>query len=161
MFERFCRFAFWAALIFAFVMAVLPKPPQLPGAPTDKIQHILAFVALTILATAGYPRLRPLMLVFALAGFGALIEIVQAIPALHRSSDVMDWLADIAAALITLGIVIVLRRLRFASGGKKARSWRAGHSARYFRGRRQRTSSPPESKASAGARAARHPSLRP
>lgn len=122
MFERFCRFAFWAALIFAFVMAILPKPPQLPGAPTDKIQHILAFVALTILANAGYSRLRPMTLIFALAGFGALIEIVQAIPALHRSSDIMDWLADIAAALITMGIVIGLRRLRPAPGGKRAGS---------------------------------------
>jgi VanZ family protein len=122
MFERLCRFAFWAALLLAFVMAVLPKPPQLPGAPTDKVQHILAFVVLTILANAGYSRLRPMTLVFALAGFGALIEIVQAIPALHRSSDIMDWLADMAAALITMGIVIGLRRLGLTPDGKRAGS---------------------------------------
>jgi VanZ family protein len=122
MFERLCRFAFWIALIFAFVMAVLPKPPQLPGAPTDKVQHILAFVVLTILANAGYPRLRPMTLVLALAGFGALIEIVQAIPALHRSSDILDWLADMAAALITMAIVIGLRRLRRLPDGQTIRS---------------------------------------
>lgn len=122
MFERLCRFAFWLALIFAFVMAVLPQPPQLPGAPTDKVQHILAFVVLTILANAGYSRLRPMTVVFALAGFGALIEIVQAIPALHRSSDIVDWLADMAAALITMAIVIGLRRLGLTMDGKRARS---------------------------------------
>jgi len=122
MFERLCRFAFWAALLLAFVMAILPQPPQLPGAPTDKVQHILAFVVLTILANAGYSKLRPMTLVVALAGFGALIEIVQAIPALHRSSDIMDWLADMAAALITMGIVIGLRRLGLTADGKRARS---------------------------------------
>ena len=30
------RFAFWAAVLFAFTMAVVPQPPQLPGAPSDK-----------------------------------------------------------------------------------------------------------------------------
>jgi len=34
----------------------------------------------------------------------ALIEVVQAIPALHRDSDVLDWLADTAAC----GVVLLL-----------------------------------------------------
>ena len=36
-------------------MAVLPHPPQLPGEPTDKIQHVLAFTVLTALACAAWP----------------------------------------------------------------------------------------------------------
>jgi VanZ family protein len=97
------RLAFWAALLFAFVMAIIPRPPQLPGAPSDKIQHISAFVVLGALGFFSYPRSRPLGLGIRLSLFGALIEIVQAIPALGRDSDVLDWIADtLAAASILL-----------------------------------------------------------
>ncbi len=42
--------------------------------------------------------------------FGALIEVVQAIPALHRDSDVLDWLADTVAVVVVLLIVRWWRR---------------------------------------------------
>jgi hypothetical protein len=37
--------------------------------------------------------------------FGAFIELVQAIPALGRDSDVRDWVADTAAIIAVLLIV--------------------------------------------------------
>jgi hypothetical protein len=37
--------------------------------------------------------------------FGAVIEVVQAIPMLHRDSDVMDWIADTAAVLVVLLLI--------------------------------------------------------
>ena len=40
------------ATLFALVMACIPQPPQLPGQPSDKLQHIVAFVVLTLLAQA-------------------------------------------------------------------------------------------------------------
>ena len=100
---------FWLAIAFAFVMAVLPHPPEMPMSPTDKVQHIVAFAVLTVLGFAAYRA--PLNLFCGLAAFGALIEAVQAIPALHRSSDLVDWMADVAAVAITLGITLTLRRL--------------------------------------------------
>ena len=97
------RLAFWAALLFAFVMAIVPHPPELPGAPSDKIQHISAFAVLGAIGFFAYPTSRPLGLGVRLSLFGALIELVQAIPALGRDSDVLDWVADtLAAALILL-----------------------------------------------------------
>ena len=97
------RLAFWAALLFAFVMAIVPHPPELPGAPSDKIQHISAFAVLGAIGFFAYPTSRPLGLGVRLSLFGALIELVQAIPALGRDSDVLDWMADtFAAALILL-----------------------------------------------------------
>lgn len=97
------RLAFWAALLFAFVMAIIPHPPELPGAPSDKIQHISAFVVLGVIGFFAYPTSSPLSLGIRLSLFGALIELVQAIPALGRDSDVLDWIADtLAAALILL-----------------------------------------------------------
>lgn len=99
------RVLFWAAALLAFVMAVLPHPPQLPGEPSDKIQHIAAFATLALLGAWGYAGMALPRLLAGLSLFGAMIEIVQAIPAVHRDSDVVDWLADTVAAGVVLGLV--------------------------------------------------------
>jgi VanZ family protein len=100
------RLAFWAAAVFAFVMAVIPHPPELPGQPNDKIQHIVAFAALGLLSGWAYARTSIWGLFAGLSLYGALIEIVQAIPALNRDSDIKDWVADTVACgivLLTIG----------------------------------------------------------
>ena len=106
------RLVFWAAAALAFVMAVLPQPPQLPGDPNDKIQHIAAFLTLAVLAGLAYPRTSALRLLAGLSLFGALIEVVQAIPSLHRDSDPVDWIADTLAAALALAFVIWWRARR-------------------------------------------------
>lgn len=105
------RTAFWLAASFALVMAILPKPPQLPGAPSDKIQHIVAFIVLAGLAAAAYRRTSLIVIAAGLSAFGALIEFLQAIPALHRDSDIQDWVADTAASVFVL-LIAWLWRLR-------------------------------------------------
>jgi hypothetical protein len=86
-------------------MAILPHPPQLPGEPNDKVQHIIAFATLSLLSSFAYPATALLQLLVRLSLFGAFIEIVQAIPLLHRDSDVLDWLADTAAVAFALFLV--------------------------------------------------------
>jgi di/tricarboxylate transporter len=108
---------FWAALLFGFVMAVLPRPPELPGNPSDKVQHILAFTVLTSLALAAYPRARPLKIGLWLAAFGGLIELVQMIPALHRDGSWLDWAADIGAVAVVLLLGVPLRRYLMRRSG--------------------------------------------
>jgi VanZ family protein len=105
------RRALFASAAFAFVMALLPKPPELPGEPGDKVQHMVAFFTLGALAAAGW-RDRKLLVLFAwLAAFGGAIEILQAIPALHRDAEVLDWVADMGAAAAALLLVrAVIRR---------------------------------------------------
>jgi len=99
------RLLFWAAAIFAFVMAVLPHPPHLPIEPNDKIQHVAAFATLGALGAWAYAHAALLQLLLRLSLFGAAIELVQAIPALHRDSDVKDWIADtLACGLVLLTI---------------------------------------------------------
>jgi hypothetical protein len=104
------RLLFWAAALFAFVMAVLPHPPELPGHPSDKVQHIAAFAVLGLLGSLAYPRLAHRRILIGLSLFGALIEIVQSIPALHRDSDPLDWLADTIACAMVLFAVRWWRR---------------------------------------------------
>ena len=107
------RLAFWSFALIAFVMAVLPKPPQLlPGSPSDKVQHMTAFLVLGGLASFAYPRASPVFLGAALSLFGAFIELVQFIPALQRDSDPIDWLADTAAAALILMFLHWLRARR-------------------------------------------------
>ena len=108
------RLLFWAAATFAFVMAVVPQPPELPGEPNDKIQHMIAFATLGLLGAWAYARTALLQLLAALSLYGAVIELVQAIPALHRDSDVKDWIADTLAAGVVL---LFVRRWRLRRRG--------------------------------------------
>jgi VanZ family protein len=107
------RLLFWAAATFAFVMAVLPHPPELPMEPGDKVQHIAAFAALGALAAWSYAEAALMQLLIRLSLFGAAIELVQAIPTLHRDSDVKDWIADTLAC----GAVLLFVRWRRRHGG--------------------------------------------
>ena len=86
-------------------MAVLPHPPEVPGNPNDKVQHVVAFATLSLLGVFAYPQTRLAMLLVRLSLFGAFIEAVQAIPALGRDSDPLDWLADTVAVAVILLLV--------------------------------------------------------
>ncbi|MGN3973574.1 hypothetical protein [Tsuneonella sp. SYSU-LHT278] len=100
--QLWLRRAFFVAAAFALVMALLPRPPELPGGPGDKVQHILAFVTLGVLAAAGWRDRSVLILFVWLAAFGGVIEIAQTIPALNRHAQWSDWAADMAAAIVAL-----------------------------------------------------------
>lgn len=103
--EPSVRLLFWIAALFALVMALLPHPIELPGNPSDKVQHAAAFATLGVLGGLAYPRLSPVRLILGLSLFGALIEVAQAIPMLHRDSDPLDWIADtVACALVIVAL---------------------------------------------------------
>lgn len=97
------RLFFLASSVFAFVMAVLPSV-SLPGAPPDKLLHVAAFVVLSLLASLAYPSAHLIKLVLGLIAFGALIELEQAIPATGRDASFWDWLADVLAVIVMLGV---------------------------------------------------------
>ena len=107
---RLALAAFWAALAFAVVMALLPHPPATPLQHQDKVQHMLAFATLAALAAPAFPRASLPRIGERLSFLGALIEVAQAIPALHRDCDIRDWVADTLAAAAVLAIVALVRR---------------------------------------------------
>lgn len=107
---RFLAPFFWAALLIAFAVAIWPSPIPLPGNPSDKLQHLLAFAGLTALAAAAHPRTRFVKIGIGMALYGALIEIVQSIPALNRQAELLDWAADIAGIALALAALALLRR---------------------------------------------------
>lgn len=105
---------FWLALVFTLTMAWLPHPPSVPGNPNDKIQHIAAFSFLSLAGVAAFPHYPLARLGERLSFLGAIIEVVQNLPTLHRDCDIRDWLADTMAVIVVLLAVAALRRSRSA-----------------------------------------------
>lgn len=102
------QITFWVALLFTFVEAEMPPQHALPLFPWDKAEHFTAFYVLTYLAVAAFPSCSLVVVAIALSGFGALIELVQALPIVGRDCDFWDWVADsvgIGAALAPMLLV--------------------------------------------------------
>lgn len=102
---------FWLAIAFMVVMALVPDPPRLPWELSDRVQHIIAFLVLTALATTAYSKVRLLWIAIALSALGAVIELAQMIPALHRDAQLLDWVAD-TGAIAAIALLIRLYRLQ-------------------------------------------------
>ena len=99
---RLAQAAFFAALLFTFYSAVIPPSHAIRLVPWDKAEHFIAFYVLTGLAAAAFPRRSVWVIAASLSAFGALIEVVQGTPIVHRDMDFWDWVADtlaVAAAL--------------------------------------------------------------
>jgi VanZ family protein len=93
---------FWVVMLFTYVSAMLPGDMAPTLGSTDKVDHISAFLTLSLLARLAYPRRSLWLTGLALSFFGAFIEFSQAIPFIHRDADVMDWAADTAAIIMGL-----------------------------------------------------------
>lgn len=103
------RAGFWIALVAIVVLALMPQPPIAISA-SDKLQHMAAFALLTALAGLGYPEVSLPRIVLRMAVIGAGIEIAQLYPALGRSGDVTDFLADMAASVAVAVLLVPVRR---------------------------------------------------
>ena len=110
-FQLAMRLLFWLALIFAVVMADLPSPPKLSiDSFGDKFEHMLAFGTLSGLAALGFPDALRWRIAERLSFLGALIEVTQSMPLVHRDCDIRDWIADTAAIVVVTAIMGPLLR---------------------------------------------------
>jgi VanZ family protein len=75
----------------------------------DKAKHFAAFFTLGLLAALAFPRRTLVVIGAALSAFGAAIELVQALPIVHRDCDIHDWIADTLAVALVLAFVAVAR----------------------------------------------------
>ena len=100
--RRLFVIAFWLAAAFAYVQAILPAGEAVNLSWWDKLNHMIAFFTITFLARAAYPRLSVPWMFGLLAAFGAMIELSQAVPLVHRDAEWDDWFADCAAILAGL-----------------------------------------------------------
>jgi len=115
------RGAMWLAILLAVTMALLPHPPHVPvDRFGDKFEHMLAFATMTLLAAAGHPATPLPRLAERFSFLGALIEVFQSIPALHRDCDVLDWVADTASIVVVLAVYGLVSRAYHSQQASRA-----------------------------------------
>jgi hypothetical protein len=105
---RVARAVFFATLVFTFYSAVIPPAQALQLVPWDKAMHFIAFYCLTGLAVAAFPASRLWLIGAGLSAFGALIEVVQGLPMVHRDRDFWDWVADTLAIIAAMSPMLLL-----------------------------------------------------
>lgn len=88
-----------AAILF---LATTSEPYPMPSSANDKVNHLLAFAELTILARLAWPQVRIAALALVVLGFGLMIEAIQFLLP-HRDFSLLDLAAD--AAGIGLGLL--------------------------------------------------------
>lgn len=108
----FWRTILYPLMAFILFLATSNDPYPVPSSSSDKINHVLAFAALGLLASWSYPkqdwhRLLPLLM-----GYGLAVEAIQAfLP--HRQFSLLDLAADAFGAI--LGLTIGLLLLHYVS----------------------------------------------
>ena len=90
--------------------------------PWDKAEHFSAFFALTACSLVAFPRARLGWIAGVLSGCGALIEVIQGLPFVHRDRDVKDWVADTVAIGAVMGVVLAARLRRTLAEASAARA---------------------------------------
>ena len=109
---RIPRMIFFVTLIGTLIAAFMPAADAPTLGASDKLNHIAAFVTLSLLAAWAWPRVRLWWIAVAMSATGGLIEAVQAIPFIARDAEWADWYADTFAAGVALLIVAALRQVR-------------------------------------------------
>lgn len=111
MFAPLVRSRLFAAAFFltALVVMWLSLRPMIGGGGghIDKVQHFLAYAALTVLGLAASRGARATAVVAGVVAFGAGVEVLQALLPTGRTGSVLDGLANTAGA----GLAWVLWRM--------------------------------------------------
>ncbi len=95
------RAAFVISVLAIGFLATTENPYPVPSSSSDKVNHLVAFLELTILTRLAWPELRVIWFAPALLGFGLGIEIIQAtLP--YREFSLADLAADGAGVAIGL-----------------------------------------------------------
>lgn len=82
-------------------LATTSEPYPIPSSQYDKINHLLAFIQLTVVSRLAWPDLSRAWIALGVLGFGLVIEVTQAqLP--YREFSLLDLAADGAGVAIGL-----------------------------------------------------------
>lgn len=96
------RIALLASVVAIVFLATTSNPYPMPSSSSDKVNHLIAFLELTILTRLSWPEAKALWYTPMLLAFGVAIEGIQAsLP--YREFSLADMLAD--GAGIALGLL--------------------------------------------------------
>jgi hypothetical protein len=111
---RIARWAFWPSLltILALTLAPLAKEVEPPSLLSyDKFQHFTAFAGLASLAGLGWGLRNAFRVGLGISAVAASIEILQALPIVHRDPSFWDWTADIVGIACGFSLLVYLPRM--------------------------------------------------
>ncbi|WP_417567171.1 VanZ family protein [Marinobacter sp.] len=95
------RVAFVISVLAIGYLATTDNPYPVPSSSNDKVNHLIAFLELTILTRLAWPDLRAVWFAPGLLAFGLGIEVIQAnLP--YREFSLADLVADGAGIAIGL-----------------------------------------------------------
>jgi VanZ family protein len=103
------RFSMICALVMLAQIFTLSSIPFEIAEPWDKMWHVLAYSALTLLLWIASDGRRPVLVVAAVMVLGAMDELRQAFLPL-RTADSMDFFADLCAAVVTASALAFFTR---------------------------------------------------
>ncbi|MBW7471421.1 VanZ family protein [Marinobacter sp. F4218] len=107
------RIALLISVLAIVFLATTSTPYPVPSSPNDKLNHLIAFLELTLLTRLSWPEVRALWYLPLLLAFGFAIEAIQAtLP--YRDFSMADLAADGAGIVIGMMPWPGLRSLRKA-----------------------------------------------
>ena len=101
--QTILRLLFWPLLGVILALSLMPAEDAPAVFADDKLNHILAFFTLSMMARWLWPRINFALLFVFLTAFGGAIELLQLAMGFGRDADWMDFAADIVA--IALGML--------------------------------------------------------
>ena len=98
----------WTAVVFAIVVSLIPAS-QLPQPPnvSDKTEHFVAYLLLSLWFAGIYPRARYWIIAIGLCVMGVLIEFAQGAMHFGRQADILDVLANSTGVVVGLGLSLM------------------------------------------------------
>ena len=113
------RILFLTAILLITDLALQPgyeMPARLFG--PDKVEHVAAFLVLTLLGRIAWPSLPVWILAILLSLYGLGIEIAQAMDWVGRTASLADFAADGVGIVLGLGMHALASRFLSSSRGE-------------------------------------------
>lgn len=102
------RVALISSMLIILWLATTRLDYPIPASSWDKLNHLVAFIELAILARLSWPQLKPAYAGLAMLAYGMAIEIIQA-PLAYREFSMLDLVADGVGVLIGLTLMLWFR----------------------------------------------------
>lgn len=96
-------------LLLTYLLLIEMAPAPHPSAYKDKVQHVIAFGGVTFWGLMAFPT-HARLIMWALALFGGLMEVLQGILTTTRQPSVYDWIADVVGILLAWLVLMLWQR---------------------------------------------------
>lgn len=95
------RWLFCLSVLAILYLATTSQPYPIPSSASDKVNHLIAFIQLTVAMRLAWPQLHRARIALAMLAFGLAIELIQAwLP--YREFSLLDLSADALGTAIGL-----------------------------------------------------------